>query len=128
MSNKILDFALFVHQFFQKIKNDCKTKTDGMKDSQKGTPKYFNFFSWNFHMFPAYHEAWQKEEKSLKADIKLFACGCWIYFNKDSFIHWTEMIIISRADELRQFFGEVIATYHGKNVKKKKKNHSMKDN
>ena len=50
MSNKILDFALFVHQFFQKIKNDCKTKTDGMKDSQKGTPKYFNYFSWNFHI------------------------------------------------------------------------------
>ena len=72
-------------------------------------------------MFPAYHEAWQKEEKSLKADIKLFACGCWIYFNKDSFIYWTEMIIISRADELRQFFGEVIATYHGKNMKNKKK-------
>ena len=98
-----------------------------MKDSQKGTPKYFNYFSWNFHMFPAYHEAWQKEEKSLKADIKLFACGCWIYFNKDSFIHWIEIIIISRADELRQFFGEVIATYHGKNMKNKKI-HSMKDN
>ena len=74
MSNKILDFAS-CPIILTKIKKWLQKRRPMAWRIHKKA-KYFNYFSANFHMFPAYQEAWQKKGKSLKGDIKLLTCGC----------------------------------------------------